>query len=192
LSAWKNHKQFRTTPYLTVKEKSVSKDEQQKQSTLVSTETFENLTNKQLQDESAKIDAEMKALDLELKRAEVSKLRAQINQKRDDARTRNLAIQNFMKQREMQQEGCNHLKGGTGADAFMRGTGDSPYYAIIKHKLPSNLYMVLCQRCGKEWHPADKFDKSIKETPGYQQALAWPTNNSASGSSTFLFERVAV
>ena len=170
----------------------MSKDEQHKQSTLVSTETFENLTNAQLSAESAKIDAEMKALDLELKRAEVSKLRAQISQKRDDARTRNLAIKNYMRQRDAQQENCNHLKGGTGSEAFLRGQGDSPYYAIIKHKLPSNMYMVLCQRCGKEWHPADKFDKSVKETPGYQQALAWPTNNSASGSSTFLFERVAV
>jgi hypothetical protein len=93
-----------------------------------------------------------------------------------------------MAQRNAQQESCNHLKGGTGAEAFLRGMGDSPYFAVIKHKLPSGRSMVLCQRCGKEWHPADKFDSSIKETPGYSQALSWPTNNSASGSSTFLFE----
>jgi hypothetical protein len=163
-----------------------------KKPVLVSTETFETLTNKQLADESAKIDAEMKALDLELKREQVSKLRAQINQKRDDAASRNIAIKQYMAQRDAMQDNCNHLKGGMGPDAFMRGAGDSPYYAIIKHKLPSGKYMVLCQRCGKEWHPADKFDKSIRETPGYQQALAWPTNNSASGSSTFLFERAGV
>jgi hypothetical protein len=160
--------------------------------TLVSTETFETLTNKQLAEESAKIDAEMKALDLELKREQVSKLRAQTNQKLDNARARDLSIKNYLAQRNAQQEQCNHLKGGTGAEAFLRGQGDSPYYSIIKHKLPNGRYMVLCQRCGKEWHPADKFDKSIKETEGYQQALAWPTNNSASGSSTFLFERAAV
>jgi hypothetical protein len=163
-----------------------------KKPVLVSTETFETLTNKQLAEESAKIDAEMKMLDLELKREQVTKLRAATNQKLDNARARDLSIKNYMAQRDAQQSNCNHLKGGTGAEAFLRGQGDSPYYAVIKHKLPSGKYMVLCQRCGKEWHPADKFDKSIKETPGYQQALAWPTNNSASGSSTFLFERAAV
>ena len=163
-----------------------------KKITLVSTETFENLTNQQLADESAKIDAEMKALDLELKREQVSKLRSQISQKLENTKSRALAVRNYLAQRDAQQEACNHHKGGTGSEAFLRGQGDSPYFAIIKHKLPSGLYMVLCQRCGKEWHPADKFDKSIKETPGYQQALSWPTNNSASGSSVFLFERVAV
>lgn len=163
-----------------------------KKPTLVSTDTFESLTNQQLAEETERIDAEMKQLDLELKRAEVTKLRAQINQKRDDAESRNKAIKAYMAQRNAQQDACNHLKGGTGAEAFLRGMGDSPYYAVIKHKLPSGKYMVLCQRCGKEWHPGAKFDSSIKETPGYQQALQWPTNNSASGSSTFLFERVAV
>jgi hypothetical protein len=161
-----------------------------KQSTLVSTETFETLTNKQLQDKSAEIDAEMKALDLELKREQVAKLRAQINQKRDDANSRNVAIRNFMKQREMQQEGCNHLKGGSGAEAFMTGQGDSPYHSVIKHKLPCNKYMVLCQRCGKEWHPAQPLFGTA-ETPGYAEALAFRTNNSASGSSVFLFEKTA-
>jgi hypothetical protein len=159
--------------------------------TLVSTETFETLTNKQLAEESAKIDAEMKMLDLELKREQVSKLRSQTNQKLDNARARDLSIKNYMAQRDAQQSNCNHLKGGTGAEAFLRGQGDSPYYAIIKHKLPSGKYMVLCQRCGKEWHPEQKIF-GIVETPGYQKALAWPTNNSASGSSVFLFERVAV
>jgi hypothetical protein len=161
-----------------------------KKPTLVGVDTFENKTNKELTEETIRLDNEMKALDLELKREQVSKLRSQINQKLENAKSRDLAIRNYMAQRNAQQESCNHLKGGTGAEAFLRGQGDSPYYAIIKHKLPSGKYMVLCQRCGKEWHPADKFDKSVKETPGYQQALSWPTNNSASGSSTFLFERV--
>ncbi len=165
--------------------------EDKKKSVLVSTETFENLTNAELENESKKVDAEMKALDLELKREQVAKLRAQINQKLENARTRDVSIKNYMKQRDMQQENCNHFKGGTGAEAFLAGQGDSPYRAIIKHKLPCNRYFVLCQRCGKEWHPAQPLF-NIPETPGYQQALTWPTNNSASGSSTFLFERTAI
>jgi hypothetical protein len=44
-----------------------------------------------------------------------------------------------MAQRDAQQSNCNHLKGGTGAEAFLRGLGDSPYYAVIKHKLPSGV-----------------------------------------------------
>jgi hypothetical protein len=169
----------------------MSKDEK-KQSTLVGVETFETQTNQELTAESIRLDNEMKALDLELKRDQVSKIRAQIETKRELARTRNESIRQYLAQRDAQQANCNHLKGGMGPDAFMRGMGDSPYYAVIKHKLPSNQYMVLCQRCGKEWHPADKFDKAIKETPGYQEALRFNTNNSASGSSTFLFERTAV
>jgi len=159
-----------------------------KKSKLVSTETFENLTNDQLAAEAARIDAEMKALDLELKRDQVAKIRAAVNQKREDALSRSIAIKQYMAQRDAQQENCNHLKGGVGAEAFLRGLGDSPYYAIIKHKLPCNKYMVLCQRCGKEWHPAQPLF-GIAETPGYQQALAYNTNNTASGSSTFLYER---
>lgn len=160
----------------------------EKKSKLVSTETFENLTNDQLAAESAKIDAEMRSLDLELKRDQVSKIRAAVNQKREDALSRSIAIKQYMAQRDAQQENCNHLKGGVGAEAFLRGLGDSPYYAIIKHKLPCNKYMVLCQRCGKEWHPAQPLF-GIKETAGYDEAIRYNTNNTASGSSTFLYER---
>lgn len=160
----------------------------EKKSKLVSTETFENLTNDQLAAESAKIDAEMRSLDLELKRDQVGKLRAQLNQKRDDARSRDVAIRNYMKQRELQQEGCNHRKGGTGAEAFLTGQGTDAEFCVIKHKLPCNRYFVLCQRCGKEWHPPQPLF-GIKETEGYQQALSFNTKNVASSSGTFLFER---
>lgn len=162
--------------------------EDKKKPELVSTETFENKTNAELEAESRAIDAEMKQLDLELKRSEVSKIRAQINQKRDDARSRDIAIRNFLKQRELQQENCNHRKGGTGAEAFLTGQGDSSYYSVIKHRLPCNQYFVLCQRCGKEWHPGN-VKLGMIETPGYQEAIRYNTNNTASGSSSFLFEQ---
>lgn len=160
-----------------------------KKPTLVGTETFENKTNAELAAEMAAVGAEMKQLDLELKRSEVSKLRAQINQKIENAKTRDLSIKNYMKQREMQQDNCNHRKGGTGAEAFLTGQGGDANYAVIKHKLPCNQYFVLCQRCGKEWHPGQPLF-GIAETPGYREALGFLTNNVASGSSSFLFERV--
>lgn len=151
---------------------------------------FDTKTNDQLNAANAALDAELKQLDLELKRDQVAKIKAQLETKRERARSAQVAIKQYLAQREAQQRACNHLKGGTGAEAFLRGLGDSPYYAVIKHKLPCNKYFVLCQRCGKEWHPAQPLF-GIEETLGYQQAIAFNTNNSASGSTSFLFERVA-
>lgn len=169
-------------------------EELKKKPELVSTETFENKTNQQLLDEIAQLDIETKAQDLQLKKLDlvlktdqVAKLTAQINQKRDDARSRDIAIKNYLKQRELQQDNCNHRKGGTGAEAFLTGQGDSSYYSVIKHRLPCNQYFVLCQRCGKEWHPGN-VKLGMIETPGYQEAIRFNTNNTASGSSSFLFE----
>lgn len=152
---------------------------------------LEVLTNAELNAQTAAVDAELRQLDLELKRDQVAKNRAMLENKRERARSAQIAIKQYLAQREAQQRACNHLKGGTGAEAFLRGQGDSPYYAVIKHKLPCNKYFVLCQRCGKEWHPAQPLF-GIEETPGYQQAIAFNTNNSASGSTSFFFEKEAV
>ena len=149
---------------------------------------LETKTNAELDAASAAVDLELKQLDLELKRDLVAKNRAALEEKRERARSAQIAIKQYLAQREAQQRACNHLKGGTGAEAFLRGMGDSPYYAVIKHKLPCNKYFVLCQRCGKEWHPAQPLF-GITETPGYQDAIAYNTNNTASTSTTFQFER---
>ena len=161
-----------------------------KQKDVVVSPELEVKTNAELNAASAALDAELKQLDLELKRDQVAKIKAQLETKRERARSAQVAIKQYLAQRDAQQRACNHLKGGTGAEAFLRGAGDSPYYAVIKHKLPCNKYMVLCQRCGKEWHPAQPLF-GIEATPGYEQAIAFNTNNTASGSTSFLFERVA-
>lgn len=166
-------------------------EDTKKKPELVSTETFEGMTNAQLVAESAKIDAEMKQLDLELKREQVSKLRSSINQKKDNAKSRDIAIKNFLMQRDLQQSHCNHHKGGTGAEAFLTGQGSDAEYCVIKHRLPCGRYFVLCQRCGKEWHPAQAIF-GIVETPGYTEALGYTTKNVASGSGTFTFERTTL
>jgi hypothetical protein len=152
---------------------------------------FDTKTNAELSAASAALDAELKMLDLELKRDQVAKIKAALDTKRERARSAQTAIKQYLAQREAQQRACNHLKGGTGAEAFLRGQGDSPYYAVIKHKLPCNKYMVLCQRCGKEWHPAQPVF-GIEATPGYEQAISFNTNNTASGSTAFFFEKEAV
>ena len=137
-----------------------------------------------------------KALDLELKRFELAERKAQAKDRADKkeaqrqmAESRNKATLAQMAQQVAREENCTHRKGGMGPNAVLNGQGDDAlYYAVIKHKLPAGKYFILCTRCLKEWHPADPI-AGTPETPGYKQALMFPTNNSASGSSTFLFKK---
>ena len=147
-------------------------------------------TNSQIATELELLAAEEKRLDLEIKREQVASIRAKRNTQLERARSAQIAIKQYMAQRNAQQNSCSHRKGGTGAEAFLRGQGDSPYYAVIKHRLPHGMYMVLCQRCGKEWHPPVP-KLGLEGTPGYEQAITFNTNNSASSSATFLFEKSA-
>jgi hypothetical protein len=142
------------------------------------------------------LTAEERALDVQLKKLELvdrqeaaRKRYAEREQKRIQAESRNKATLAQMAQQVAREENCTHRKGGMGPNAVLNGQGDDAlYYAVIKHKLPAGKYFVLCTRCLKEWHPADPIS-GTPETPGYKQALMFPTNNSASGSSTFLFKK---
>lgn len=139
-----------------------------------------------------------KALDLELKRLELAERQAAAKDradkkeaKRQIAESRNRATLAQMAQQQAREENCTHRKGGMGPNAVLNGQGDDAlFYAVIKHRLPSNKYMILCTRCLKEWHPADPIN-GTPETPGYKEALMFPTNNTASGSSTFVFTKDA-
>lgn len=150
--------------------------------------TLESKTNADVTAELAALEMEEKQLDLEIKRETVSKIRAQRASKLEEARSKTMAVKQFLAQRKAVQDNCNHRKGGIGAEAVMRGQGTDAMYAVIKHKLPCNRYFVLCQRCGAEWHPAQPIF-GIKATPGYEEAIRWPSDNTPSGSSTFMFER---
>jgi hypothetical protein len=151
-------------------------------------DTLATKTNADVTAELAALELEEKQLDLEIKRETVSKIRSQRMAKQDEARAKLLATKQFLAQRKANQDNCNHRKGGIGAEAVMRGQGTDAMYAVIKHKLPCNRYFVLCQRCGKEWHPAQPLF-GIKATEGYEEAIRFPSDNTPSGSSTFMFER---
>lgn len=171
---------------------------------------MQNKTNAQLVEEAAALDLEARKLELEYKKQEMeyraidmkikkdqlAKLEAQYNTAINNARSRNLATLQFLANREANQKRCNHRKGGRGPDAVMRGIGDDSNRSIIHHKLPDGGIMVLCQRCGKEWYPARKWNsedgilRPIAATLGWEEAVQWNTDNSPSGSSTFLFEKV--
>lgn len=145
----------------------------------------------QVQADLAAVELEMRELDLEIKRATVAKIRAERANAKAKVQMQEEAIQNFLMQRKMKQRNCNHRKGGVGAEAVLHGRGQSAMYCVIKHKLPVGKYWVLCQRCGKEWHPEltaiQNGGLARKATKGYYEALQFPTNNSESGSSRFDF-----
>lgn len=87
----------------------------------------------------------------------------------------------WQKQREATQNKCNHRKGG---DIHDLTQGNSDKYAVIKHELPTGGLLVICQRCGKEWHPYNKFTGAAP-TPGWEVAVNFYTDNVSSGSSSF-------
>jgi hypothetical protein len=154
------------------------------------TSPLESKTNADVLADLAALELEEKQLDLEIKRESVAKIRAQRENKLAEHRAKMVAVVQFLAQRKAIQEHCNHRKGGIGAGAVINGEGSDPMYSIFKHKLPDGKYMVLCSRCGREWRAGNKI-LNIPETPGFSEAINWPTDNSPSGSSTFLFERVA-
>lgn len=165
---------------------------------------MENKTNAQLEAEVSAADLEMKQLDLEIKRETVLKIKAERQSKRDLAESKRIATLQFLASRKANQDRCNHRKGGRGPDAVMRGQGDDASYALIKHRLPHKEFMVLCQRCGKEWMPANKWNtengvlKPLAATSGpnpidnWSWAIQANSDNTPSASSDFSFEKVEV
>lgn len=174
------------------------KNDQYKESPNLSAE-LESKTNAQLEAEVIAADLEMKQLDLEIKRETVQKIKAERQSKREQADSKRIATLQFLASRKANQDRCNHRKGGRGPDAVMRGNGDDASYAIIKHRLPHSEFMALCQRCGKEWHPANKYNiengvlRPLAATSGPNQMDNWSwaiqanSDNTPSASSDFRF-----
>jgi hypothetical protein len=141
-------------------------------------------------------EMEFRKVDIELKKEEHSKLLGARAAKMQLALDKKMATLQFLAARKASQDRCNHRKGGMGADAVMRGMGQDGAYAVIKHRLPHREFMVLCQRCGKEWHPANKWNvengeiKPLPASEGWAEAMNYPSDNSPSASSDFAFQEV--
>ena len=146
-------------------------------------------SNQEIQAQLDELKRESDQLDLEIKRESVAKIRAERANKLEASKMRTQSTKNFLAQREASQNRCNHRKGGRGADAIQRGEGQAAEYAVVKHRLPHGKFFVLCLRCAKEWHPGHVVGGFVLSvaTPGYAEALNFPTDNTASGSSTFTF-----
>lgn len=142
-------------------------------------------------------ELEYRQYDIELKKEEFAKLKGAKAQALEMTRQKNTSLRNFIAQREAQQAKCNHRKGGIGPEALINGQGSSAMYSIAKHRLPMGDFFVICTRCGKEWMPPMPFNVEGGElrpkaaTPGWNEAVTWPTDNTPSVSSTFLFRKDA-
>jgi hypothetical protein len=154
-------------------------------------ESLPTKTNSQLVDELARLEAEEKQLDLEIKRETVAKIRGARQAKLDDARSKLIATMQFLAQRKAVQDRCNHRKGGIGHQMVMQGQGTDAMFAVFKHRKPNGTWMVLCARCGKEWHQPFLVQGYVVEagTEGWQEALNYPTDNSPSGSAIFSYQK---
>lgn len=147
----------------------------------------------------AQIAKEMQTLELQTKEAElfllrekVAKVTAEKKLKQDAFDSKNKAVRQFIEIRTQRQEECNHRKGGHGAYAVDRGQGTDVFHAVIKHRKPNGRLMILCQRCNKEWHEAFWVGGVLMEpeTPGFQEAKNFITDNQSSGSGSFFYSPV--
>jgi hypothetical protein len=89
-----------------------------------------------------------------------------------------------------QMRQCNHKKGGQGMQG-LKGRGSGPNYSVIDQSfshLPGGP-VRFCTRCPASWKPGD----TRKNHPlgiSYEEAMTWPTNNTAGGCVEFSFGAV--
>ena len=109
---------------------------------------------------------------------------------------------------DAKQNACTHKKGGVVSQRNLTG-GNSPQYAVIKHQMINGDFWVRCLRCGKTWLPPVKDNfyfsakgKVVAPVDGvfspekfaaaeveYRKAVAFETNNTASGSVICKFSK---
>jgi hypothetical protein len=103
------------------------------------------------------------------------------------------SLKAFMRNRALQQDHCNHRKGGIDATALIQGRGDSDKFCIVKHGLPNGDFFIICTRCNKEWHPERPYNveggvrRPLPATPGWAAMVVATTDNTSSASSMFIF-----
>lgn len=147
-----------------------------------------------LKDPSEMTDAEIKAerakLELIKSRLELAKLRrdnavaeSKELELRDRAAREGKNFEELRKRDQQMQSSCTHRKGGMDT-AAMNKQGNDSNFSVIKHTGTFGGTTVLCTRCTKLWLPSDP-DNGGKATPGYVEALRFPTDNQPSSSVVF-------
>lgn len=136
-------------------------------------------------------------------------------QKQEDRAAQGRTFANQKAADEARQSACTHRKGGVVSprdlSALSTG-GNSDKYAVLKHQMINADIWVRCLRCGKTWVPPMKenfyLDAQGKKAPHsgkeagtfskseydaawvkYREAVAFPTNNTMSGSVQCKFSK---
>lgn len=155
------------------------------------------LVQLEIEAKKAAIDnAKLEKLEKEANIQDLTERLAERQMKREDrsqkSRTNGdtLRIENQIKANKQRQ--CNHRKGGDGQNAYVNGQGNSPQYAVMKHKVCNGDFWIRCMRCGKCWKPPIEEDYIKREDyldayTDYKAALNFSTLNVASTSYTFGF-----
>jgi hypothetical protein len=146
------------------------------------------------------VHGELEALNLEKMRREVAILRGDENLRKVRRKSVELSLRSERERDENRHASCWHRKGGNGVENLYRGNDNN--YAVVKHILPTGEVLIVCQRCGCEWMPPDRAliakgataeDRKLYalEMAEYRKAIAFPTDNSTSGSQIFLISETA-
>lgn len=147
--------------------------------------------------DKTKIDEELAMLQLEESRFRVQELRSQQEHRRVRRESIESSIRNEAAQRAATQNYCWHKKGGMGVENIHHGNDNN--YAIIRHQYAHGPIDVFCIRCGKQWSmpkplkrgaSAEDRAKYIHDLAEYNKAMAFPTDNTMSGSQLFAFTPV--
>ncbi len=145
--------------------------------------------------EKRDIQAELDALNLEKARREVTILRSEEAMRKVRRNSVELSLRAEAERDREKHSRCWHKKGGNGIENLYQGNDNN--YAVVKHILPTGDMIVVCQRCGCLWTKPDPAlvakgspieDRKLyaQQMAEYQKAIAFPTDNTTSGSRIFL------
>ena len=156
-------------------------------------------TLEELEIESKQLELELKKLELQERKANLEDINDRLAERelkraniRQEAYTKGATIESTRKNEAMQQNRCNHHKGGNGAGGVVGGKGDSPDYAVLMHTFANGDTWVRCLRCGKTWKPPVKSDHKTQESYNaalaiYKQAVNFQTKNTPSKGVIFQY-----
>ncbi len=163
------------------------------------------LSIKKAQLADLELQKQERQLSIEEKRGTIADRVTKQKQKAMDREQQGKVFAAQKREDEAKQNQCTHKKGGVVSQRNLQVLstgGNSPQYAVIKHQMINGDFWVRCLRCGKTWLPPvkdnyffsakgkqvapidgtfsqEKFDAAVT---AYRTAVAFETNNTASGS----------
>jgi hypothetical protein len=170
------------------------------------------LSIKRAQLADLELQKQERQLSIEEKRGTIADRVTKQKQKAMDREQQGKVFAAQKREDDAKQSACTHKKGGVVSQRNLQVLstgGNSPQYAVIKHQMINGDFWVRCLRCGKTWLPPvkdnyyfnekgkvvapvdgtfsqEKFDAAVS---AYRVAVAFETNNTASGSVICKFSK---